>query len=123
MQSGGEQGCRAPSKDVCQDPQRAVSRAALSWQAVQVMEAGELSTVMLTKNMSSGKQQWVDWHQKFLADLPTRVKARPLPSPHDDVRHVQACAGRPTAACARLAGALPWCCCSTGDPDGAARCP
>ena len=38
-----------------------------------------MPTVKLTQSMSTGKQQWVDWHRQYLDDLPARVKVWATP--------------------------------------------
>ena len=43
----------------------------------QVMSAGELTTVKLTANMSTGKAQWVQWHHDHAASLPRLIQVQP----------------------------------------------
>ena len=64
--------------------QMLVPQVTLSWCTcdacsgwLQVMSAGEMSTVQLMPNMSTGKTQWVQWHLDHAASLPRLVQVPP----------------------------------------------
>ena len=80
--------------------ERAFCLPALRLCPPQVMSAGELSTVKLTANMSTGKAQWVQWHHDHAASLPRLVQVQPMHEPPGTQAH--ACVwSRPNHLCTK----------------------
>ena len=46
---------------------------------LQVVSAGKIKTVQLSDKVTTGRQQWLQWHADFAASLPALIKVRPEP--------------------------------------------
>ena len=61
---------------------------------LQIMAAGKIRTVQLSEKVTTGRQQWLQWHADFMDQLPA---LKQVPDP----------ALVPTLNCVKLTSSLP----------------
>jgi len=59
--------------------------AALKRKLAHVVERGRIKTVQLAEHITTGRQQWLQWHADFAESLPRLIQANPYPTPSEFV--------------------------------------